>query len=81
MCSILPVELLRRQYLQHVDPDSLQLPSPDVLRLPETQKEIYDTMFSQSALTYPLPSRYQFRVLKRLIGMMEQAIEDPEEDV
>ena len=81
MCPPLPVELLRRQYLQHIDPDSLRLPSLDALRLPETQKQIYNTMFSQSALSYPLPNRYQYRVLKRLIGMMEQAIEDPDEDV
>ena len=81
MCSIMPVELLKRQFLQHVEVERLRLPSNDVLRSPGTQMQIYDSMFSKSALSYPPSHRYQYRVLKRLVSAMEQAIADPEEDV
>ena len=75
------VELLRRQYLQMIDPDELNFSPPELLRLPETQNLIYSTMFVESGLTYLPPKRYRFRVLKRLFNAMENANEDPEEDV
>ena len=75
------IELLRRQYLQLTNPDHLSLPSISVLRRPEVQEQIYAVMFSESAAIHRPPSRYQFRVLKRLIDTLERAIEDPEEDV
>lgn len=79
--NINPVELLRRQYLQCLDPECLVLPRPEVLRMPETQNQIYKDMFDASRLQYPPPERYRFRALKRIIAAIEEAIEDPEEDV
>lgn len=76
-----PVELLRRQYLQCLDPDSLILPKAENLRLPETQDRIYSRMFDERTVTFPPPVRYRFRVLKKIIAALEEAIEDPEEDV
>ncbi len=81
MYKIEPVELLRRQYLQLMDPEQLTLPSKDLLRLPETQARMYSDMFNESKIFYPLPVRYRFRVLKRLVNALEDAIVDPEEDV
>lgn len=81
MYYISPLELLKRQYLQQVNPDKIRLPSIDVLRLPKTQEQIFNLLFANGALNYPPPDRYQYRVLKRLINAMEQAIDDPEEDV
>lgn len=75
------VELLKRQYLQLVDPDQLSLPSFPALRLPDVQAQIYKSMFVNSTHTYTPPERYQYRVLKRLINQLEQAIQDPDEDV
>ena len=75
------VELLRRQYLQCLDPESLTLPKPELLRLPEIQSRIYSSMFDESKLDYTPPERYRFRVLKGIIAALEKAIEDPEEDV
>ena len=77
----MPVELLKRQYLQLIDPEGLTLPRREVLRLPETQVQIYNDMFDESRLAYAPPERYRFRVLKRLVKALEDAIEDPEEDV
>lgn len=76
-----PVELLRRQYSQCLDPENLALPKPEILRLPETQKRIYEDLFDESRLKYPPPERYRFRVLKKILAALEEAIEDPEEDV
>ena len=76
-----PVELLRRQYLQCLDPESLSLPNPEVLRLPDTQSRMYSSMFDESRLQYAPSERYRFRVLKRVIGALEEAVEDPDEDV
>jgi len=75
------VELLRRQYLQLLDPEELAFPGPSLLRLPDVQARIYETMFEESKLQYAPPERYRFRVLKRLVKALEQSIEDPEEDV
>lgn len=76
-----PVELLKRQYLQLIDPEQLELPCKELLRLPVTQARIFDEMFDESALVYSPPERYRFRVMKRLVNALEEAIEDPEEDV
>ena len=81
MEGLAPVELLRRQYLQCLDPNSLTLPKPELLRLPETQSRIYSSMFDEKRLQFAPPERYRFRVLKRVVGALEEAIEDPDEDV
>ena len=75
------VELLRRQYLQCLDPENLALPKPEILRVPETQKRIYEGLFEESKLKFPPPERYRFRVLKKILAALEEAIEDPDEDV
>lgn len=81
MHSISPVQLMRRQYLQLLDPEQLTLPSKDLLRLPKTQAMIYDCMFDSSQSKHPPPDRYRYRVLKRLVKALEESILDPEEDV
>ena len=81
MENIAPVELLKRQYLQLIDPAELTLPRKELLRSPDTQAQIYNDIFDESRITYMPPERYRFRVLKRLVEALEDAIEDPEEDV
>lgn len=81
MDIIAPVELLKRQYLQLIDPEELTLPCKELLKLPDTQAQIYNDMFDESKTKYALPERYRLRVLKRLVKALEDAIEDPEEDV
>lgn len=81
MDIIAPVELLKRQYLQIVAPEELTLPRKQLLRLSETQAQIYHDMFDESRFICAPPERYRFRVLKRLMKALEDAIEDPEEDV
>jgi hypothetical protein len=76
-----PVELLKRQYLQLIDPEQLELPCKELLRLPLTQARIFDEILNESALEYLPPKRYKSRALKRLVNALEEAIEDPEEDV
>lgn len=81
MTNRAPVELLKRQYLQLTDPKELALPRKDILRLPDIQAQIYNGIFDESSIIYPPPECYRFRVLKRLVKALEDAIEDPEEDV
>ena len=81
MDVITPVELYKRQFLQLVDPEELTLPRKELLRLPDTQAQIYSDLFDASRIVYVPPERYQFRVLKNLLKALEDAIEDPEEDV
>lgn len=80
MNDVVPPELLRRQYLQMMNPDRLALLSTDLL-CPQRQSDIYESMFNESNLIYPPPERYRFRVLKKIVTVLEAAIEDPEEDV
>lgn len=75
------VQLLKRQYLQLLDPEQLSLPPPDVIRLPYVQAQIYKTMFREGCLPFSPPDRYKLRVLKMLVQRMEAAIADLEEDV
>ena len=81
MAEIEAVELLRRQYLQLIDPERLILPAPRLLRLANIQERIYDCMFDDLKLANGPPERYRFRVLKRLVNAIEASIEDPDEDV
>lgn len=81
MDKIEPVELLRRQYFQLIDPDQLALPAQELLRLPDIQTQIFHDLFDESVNAYTPPERYRFRVLKKLVSALEQAIDDPEEDV
>ena len=81
MALLEPVDLLIRQYLQLMNPEQLSIPAMEVLRLPEIQARIFDSMFKESAIMYPPPLRYRLRVLKRLVRALENSVEDPEEDV
>lgn len=53
----------------------------ELLRMPKIQTEIYDGLFNENKTAYLPPDRYRYRVLKRLVNALEEAIEDPEEDV
>lgn len=75
------IELFRRQYFQLIDPKHLHFPHTDILRLPQVQQEIYSRFFSEAAISFLPPARYRFRVLKALIDVMQEAFQDPEEDV
>ena len=75
------LELLRRQYFQLWDLEQLTLPSMDIIRLPEVQAFIFESMFKGDNLKYTPPDRYKIRVLKRLVNLIDNAIVDPEEDV
>ena len=75
------VDLLKRQYLQLIEPEKLTLPNLALTRMPSVQRRIYETLFEDGALLYSPPDRYKLRVLKKLVLSMEEAIADPEEDV
>ena len=81
MAYLHPVELLKRQYLQLLRPEQLRMPRAELLRLPETQAQIYHAMFVEEEIAYLPPDRYRYRVLKLLMNALEEAIDDPEEDV
>lgn len=72
------LELFKRQVLQLVDPKELQWPSSDSLRSLDVQLRIYQRLFQSE---HPPPERYQLRVLKKLLSLIEESIVDPDEDV
>ncbi len=75
------IELLRKQYLQLLEPDLLAIPGPDMLRRPEVQHLLYEEMFHSENLKFAPDSRYQLRVLKKVISRIESSIADPDQDV
>ncbi|KAH6625695.1 putative methyltransferase-domain-containing protein [Boeremia exigua] len=74
------LRILQRQYLQLVDPSQLRWPDAQVLKSAEVQSWIFLHMFDESTVKTPPPERYQLRVLKLLVSILERSIVDPEED-
>ncbi|KAL8858295.1 MAG: hypothetical protein Q9178_005158 [Gyalolechia marmorata] len=74
----LQLEIFRRKYLQMLDPDEIAYPMEWFIKLPEVQKWIYENIFNRKNVPIYLP--YAFRILKKLLFILEAAIEDPEED-
>lgn len=73
--------LLRRQYLQLVEPDFLAWPPKQLLRESGVQAWLYKKLFDVETAGRLPSERYQLRVLKPLLAKIEQSIEDPDEDV
>jgi hypothetical protein len=73
------LSLFRRQYLQ-LQAD-LKYPDPEYLRQDIVQQALLDGIFSDNALRYEPPQRYQLRTLKELIRRIEASITDWEEEV
>jgi hypothetical protein len=73
------VDRFCHQYLQlEQTPD---YPDGETLRRPEVQDELYARLFAKDALKFPPPMRYQVRILKKLLSITEQSINDWEEHV
>jgi hypothetical protein len=73
--------LFRRQYLQLFEPDFLAWPPKSLLRDAGVQQWLYKHCFDTDSNPHLPSDRYRLRVLKPLVRKVEQAIEDPEEDV
>lgn len=73
------LRLFRRQYLQLLDLQHLNWPADEHLRRGQVQEWLYEHCFSGDG--FLPPERYQLRVLKQLMGRIERAVVDPEEDV
>jgi hypothetical protein len=71
--------LFRRQYLQ-LQTD-IKFPEPQCLRQDAFQQALVREIFSDDAVEYKPPQRYQIRVLKELIKRVESSIKDWEEEV
>ncbi|TID14572.1 gb [Venturia nashicola] len=71
------LQLFNRQVLQLVDPKELQWPSSGSLRSLDVQSRIHQKLFQSE---HPPPQRYQLRVLKKLLSLIEDSIVDPDED-
>jgi hypothetical protein len=64
-----------------VEPALLRWPPSRTLIAPDVQSWIFSNLFQKTNITSPPPQTYQQRILKTLIGKLEAAVEDPEEDV
>jgi hypothetical protein len=71
------------QYFQLIDPKSLAIPTPCILKRPSVQEQIYNEMFDEVSLSPIIPpASYRLRVLKSIVTRIEASEEwDPEEDV
>jgi hypothetical protein len=76
------LQVFKRQYLQYVPAQELRWPENSILRAGAAQKWLFDNIFDTSGITnfFP-PERYQLRVLKNLVQLIQESIKDPEEDV
>jgi len=75
------LERFRGQYFQLLELELLDWPQARFLKSADVQEWMYRNLFDRDALQYPPPERYQLRVLKQLVPRIEQAIDDPDEDV
>ncbi|BCR91891.1 protein-lysine N-methyltransferase [Aspergillus chevalieri] len=76
------IPTLIAQYNQQVPAPKLPLPDGKTLLQPTTQSTIYERMFNEdNPQAWPLPPvGYRMSVLKMILGRLEDAIRDPEED-
>ncbi|KAF2112661.1 putative methyltransferase-domain-containing protein [Lophiotrema nucula] len=72
--------ILRRQYLQLLEPQYMRWPDSTTLKAPTIQTWIFDNLFDAEQIAHPPPDRYRLRVLKMLIAKLEDAVNDPEDD-
>ncbi|OBT51400.1 hypothetical protein VE04_07869, partial [Pseudogymnoascus sp. 24MN13] len=72
------LDLFKRQYLQLQI--SLKYPSKECLKHEEFQQMLYSEVFSEDAMKWYPPQRYQLRVLKELVKRIEVSITDWEEE-
>lgn len=77
----LRLEMFKRRYLQMEDPHEITFPPKELIKLPVTQRWMVETMFDRRNIKYLPTARYAFRVMKKLLSILEEAMEDPEEDV
>lgn len=83
MTTMMPrcLERFKRQYFQLLELSELDWPSEDDVRPIDRQAWLYDNMFDSDKSPYLPPERYRMRVLKQLLGVIERANQDPDEDV
>jgi hypothetical protein len=73
------LERFSRQYFQlHLN---LDFPDDVHLRNVEFQRSLHSRLFSEDGVKMAPQARYQRRVLKALMGRIEQSIQDWEEEV
>ena len=75
------LRLFHRQYLQLFEPDFLAWPPKSLLRDAGVQQWLFTNCVDTDNNLHLPSDRYRLRVLKPLLRKVEQAIEDPEEDV
>lgn len=73
--------IFRRRYLQMEDPDEIEFPSRELVKSPTVQAWLFQNMFDEDRHPFLPHARYRYRVLKKLITILEEAMDDPEEDV
>ncbi|KAL8922691.1 MAG: hypothetical protein Q9208_005004 [Pyrenodesmia sp. 3 TL-2023] len=76
----LRLEMFRRRYLQMEDPHEITFPPKELIKLPAAQRWMVETMFDRRSIKYLPTARYAFRVMKKLLSILEEAMEDPDED-
>ena len=72
--SIPALDRFCHQYMQ-LD-QTPEYPDGAILREEAVQDELHRRLFSKDALAFPPPVRYQMRVLKKLLGILERSIQD-----
>ncbi|KAL8706694.1 MAG: hypothetical protein Q9225_007925, partial [Loekoesia sp. 1 TL-2023] len=73
-------ELFRRKYLQMIDPLEIAFPYGELIKPLPVQDWLVRNMFDKRRLENLPTARYTFRIMKKLLSILEDAMEDPEED-
>ncbi|KAL8867072.1 MAG: hypothetical protein Q9174_005900 [Haloplaca sp. 1 TL-2023] len=73
-------EIFRRKFFQMVHPDDLEYPSRDLARSPAVQQWLFSHIFDEQGHAFGPHARYRFRVLKKVMLIIINAFENPEED-
>ncbi|KAL8964528.1 MAG: hypothetical protein Q9183_004391 [Haloplaca sp. 2 TL-2023] len=62
------------------DPDDLPYPSEDLAKITAVQAWLFENIFDEERHPFAPHARYRFRVLKKVISIIEDGFEDGEED-
>jgi hypothetical protein len=75
------LEIFRRQYLQLIPASRLRYPPSGVLKRIQVQNWLFSNLFDDNAVQHVAPPAYRLQVLKKLLGQIEAAFVDADQDV
>lgn len=63
------------------DPLEIKYPAKELIKPLAAQVWLLDNLFNKRRLKHLPTARYTYRIMKKLLSMLEEAMENPKEDV